>query len=57
MARNSIQVTVIPDQIAVPSAFEAFADDGSMKDAALGARVAAVGAAPAGPAPNLFTDP
>ena len=39
----NIQVTVIPDQIAVPKAHEAFAEDGSMSDAALAGKVAALG--------------
>jgi NAD(P)H-dependent FMN reductase len=46
---GNIHVLVLPDQVAVPRAFEAFAPDGSLKDpkqqtsvAKLGANVAAV---------------
>ena len=40
---GNIGVVVLPEQIAVPKAHEAFADDGSLKDTALQARVRNVG--------------
>jgi chromate reductase len=45
---GNINVLVIPDQVAVMHADKAFADDGKLKDAALHARVEALGAKLAG---------
>ena len=39
---SGIGVLVLPDQLAVPNAHEAFADDGSLVDARLGARLSSV---------------
>lgn len=41
---SNIGVTVLPDQVSVPQAFEAFKEDGKLKDAQQQARVAAIGA-------------
>jgi chromate reductase len=41
---GNIQVTVLPDQIAVPSAHEAFDDSGALKDEALRKKVEGLGA-------------
>jgi len=40
---SNIGVIVLPDQIAIPRAFEAFDDDGQLKDAKQQARVQALG--------------
>jgi hypothetical protein len=45
MMLGNIKVTVLPDQVAVPRAHEAFADDGSLKDPRQQASIQALGAA------------
>lgn len=41
---GSIGITMLPDQMAIPKAYEAFAEDGSFRDAKQQARVKALGA-------------
>ncbi len=50
---SSIRVLVIPDQIAVAKAHEAFDESGQLKDAKMRARVEAIGAALAATAQKL----
>ncbi|MBX2810000.1 MAG: NAD(P)H-dependent oxidoreductase [Cellvibrionaceae bacterium] len=44
MLLGNLGMTVLPDQLAVPNAFEAFAEDGALVDAALQAKVQGLGA-------------
>lgn len=50
---GNIGVLVLPDQLAIPRAFEAFADDGSLKDPKQNAAVADIGRALATTAAKL----